>query len=54
MRWTKVSRRRQLYSKHQTIYTLTVKKNPKSNVYNHRDKSFEAHKPHLAERGFNE
>ena len=54
MRWTKVSGKSQLYSEHQTIYTLKVKKNLESKVYNHKDKLHVTDKPHFAERGFNE
>jgi hypothetical protein len=42
MRQFKVSCRSQLYSQHQTIYTLRVKKSHPSSVDNHKDK------PHVA------
>ena len=38
MRQTKVSCNSQLYSVHETIYTLRVKKNHMSKVFNHKDK----------------
>ena len=39
MRQTKASRNSQLYSEHQTIYTLRVKNNHLSNVHSHKDKA---------------
>lgn len=38
MRQTKVSCNRQLYSEHQTVYTLRVKESHQSEGYNHKDK----------------
>ena len=39
MRQTKVSCNSQLYSEHQTVYTLRVKKSHPSKVCNHKDKT---------------
>ena len=48
----KVSRSSQLYSEHQTIYTLRVKRSHMSKLYNHKGKSHVVDKLHLAETYF--
>ena len=48
----KVSRSSQLYSEHQTIYTLRVKRSHMSKVYNHEGKMHMAGKRHVAKTCF--
>ena len=52
MRWTKVSYNSQLYTKHQTIYTLCIKRSHMSKVYNHKDKQHVVDKLHAAKTCF--
>ena len=42
LRWAKASCNRQLYSEHQTVYTLEVKKSHLSKLLSHKDKPYMA------------
>ena len=49
---SKFSRNSQLYSEHQTIYTLSVKRNDMREVYNHKGKLHVVGKRHAAQACF--